>query len=55
MASSFCKECGIPMKKIMHFEKSGNTTFCECPKCFFRTKPKKLIIPDDRDYKGGKH
>lgn len=55
MIGSICKECGVPMKKVMHFEKNDNNTFCECPKCHFRTKPKKMVFAETKEDTRGKH
>lgn len=33
-----CKDCGIPMSTVMHFEKGNNQKYNQCPKCKQETK-----------------
>ena len=49
MLACFCKECGTKMKRVMRYDPSGGWTFYSCPKCFFETKPKKVVYEDKED------
>lgn len=42
----FCPKCGTVMKNIMHFEEDKKYQFNECPRCFKKTKNKRIHFDD---------
>ena len=41
-----CKECYIPMMRVISFSKDKNIKFFRCPKCGNKTKPHKIRNED---------
>lgn len=45
----YCPKCGTVMKRTMRFEPEKQSEFYRCGKCWFESKPKRLIIKPDKD------
>lgn len=37
-----CRDCIIPMQKVMSFSKEKHERFCRCPKCYGETRHQKI-------------
>ena len=49
----FCPNCNAVMKNVMHFEPEKQYQFNECPKCYKKTKNKRIhfddVVKEDHD------
>lgn len=41
-----CPRCNNPMRNTMHFERNKRYQYNECPKCYDRTKNKRIHFED---------
>ena len=42
----FCRRCNVVMKDKMHFESGKKFQFSECPKCYEKSKNKRIHFED---------
>ena len=42
----FCPNCNAVMKNVMHFEPDKQYQFNECPRCYKKTKNKRIHFDD---------
>lgn len=54
MTTAFCKECGKPMKYVLHFEQKSYGAYFFCKTCNYRTKLKKINLDEYSDDKDSK-